>query len=70
MIQSKTQQQIKSSSAIRKNAEKLFNANNYADSRKWYYKAWDVKPDENKPKQQIDNINELLKQNQKNQNQS
>ena len=43
-------------------ADKLFDAKKYVDSRKWYYKAWDMKPDENKPKQRIDNINQLLKE--------
>jgi hypothetical protein len=42
-------------------ADELYNEKNYVDSRRWYYKAWDVKPGENNPKQRIDHINDLLK---------
>jgi tetratricopeptide (TPR) repeat protein len=43
-----------------KQADDLFDINQYIVSRGWYYKAWDVKPDENYPKQRIDEINRLL----------
>jgi tetratricopeptide (TPR) repeat protein len=41
-------------------ADDLFGFKQYIVSRGWYYKAWDVKPDENYPKQRIDEINRLL----------
>ncbi|HSO86194.1 MAG TPA: hypothetical protein VLQ91_06560 [Draconibacterium sp.] len=43
-----------------KQADELFDTKMYVVSRGWYYKAWDVKPDENYPKQRIDEINRLL----------
>jgi hypothetical protein len=43
-----------------KQADNLFEVTQYIVSRGWYYKAWDVKPDENYPKQRIDEINRLL----------
>ena len=42
-------------------ADESFDTKMYIVSRGWYYKAWDVKPDENYPKQRIDEINRLLK---------
>jgi tetratricopeptide (TPR) repeat protein len=42
-------------------ADESFGTKMYVVSRGWYYKAWDVKPDENYPKQRIDEINRLLK---------
>jgi len=42
-------------------ADESFDTKMYVVSRGWYYKAWDVKPDENYPKQRIDEINRLLK---------
>jgi tetratricopeptide (TPR) repeat protein len=42
-------------------ADESFGTKLYVVSRGWYYKAWDVKPDENYPKQRIDEINRLLK---------
>ena len=41
-------------------ADELFGSKMYVVSRGWYYKAWDIKPDENYPKQRIDEINRLL----------
>ena len=41
-------------------ADELFGSKMYVVSRGWYYKAWDVKPDENYPKQRINEINRLL----------
>ncbi|KAF0237419.1 MAG: hypothetical protein FD181_1985 [Prolixibacteraceae bacterium] len=41
-------------------ADESFGSKMYVVSRGWYYKAWDVKPDENYPKQRIDEINRLL----------
>ncbi len=41
-------------------ADESFDSKMYVVSRGWYYKAWDVKPDENYPKQRIDEINRLL----------
>ncbi len=43
-----------------KQADDLFGAKQYNMSRGWYYKAWDIKPGEKYPKQQIDEINRLL----------
>jgi len=43
-----------------KQADNLFEFKEFIVSRGWYYKAWDVKPDENYPKQRIDEINRLL----------
>ena len=43
-----------------KQADDLFDISQYIVSRGWYYKAWDVKPDENYPKKRIDEINRLL----------
>ncbi len=43
-----------------KQADELFDARLYIVSRSWYYKGWDVKPDERYPKQRIDEINRLL----------
>jgi hypothetical protein len=43
-----------------KQADNLFDIKQFIVSRGWYYKAWDVKPDENYPKQRIDEINRLL----------
>ncbi|HSH20750.1 MAG TPA: hypothetical protein VLA03_09870, partial [Draconibacterium sp.] len=43
-------------------ADEFYNDKKYVDSRKWYYKAWDLNPNENKPKQRIDDINQLLKE--------
>ncbi|GEM_PF-5894440 len=48
-------------------ADQLFEENKYIDSRNWYYKAWDVKRNENYPKQRIGNINQILKSITKNQ---
>lgn len=45
-----------------KEADELYSAGKYIDSRKWYYMAWDMKPDEKRPKLRIDNINRLLKE--------
>jgi hypothetical protein len=42
-------------------ADESFDTKMYVVSRGWYYKAWDVKSDENYPKQRIDEINRLLK---------
>jgi tetratricopeptide (TPR) repeat protein len=42
-------------------ADESFDTKMYVVSRGWYFKAWDVKPDENYPKQRIDEINRLLK---------
>jgi tetratricopeptide (TPR) repeat protein len=42
-------------------ADESFGTKMYVVSRGWYYKAWDVKPEENYPKQRIDEINRLLK---------
>ncbi len=42
-------------------AEELYDVKKYIDSRSWYYKAWDVKPDEKQPVKRIDEINQLLK---------
>ncbi len=41
-------------------ADELFNIKQYIVSRGWYYKAWDVKPEEKYPKQRIDEINRLI----------
>ena len=41
-------------------ADESFGSKMYVVSRGWYYKAWDVKPDENYPKQRIEEINRLL----------
>ncbi len=43
-----------------KQADNLFDIKQFIVSRGWYYKAWDVKPDENYPKQRIGEINRLL----------
>ena len=43
-------------------ADELFDAQKYIESRRLYYKALDTKPDENHSKQQIENINQLLKE--------
>ena len=43
-----------------KQADQLFDIKQYIVSRGWYYKAWDVKPDERYPKQRIDEINRIL----------
>lgn len=48
-------------------ANELYSAQKYVDSRKWYYKAWDIKPEEKGPKQRIDKINLLLKESPKTQ---
>ncbi len=42
-------------------ADELFDAKQYNVSRAWYYKAWDVKPQESYPKEQIDEINRLVR---------
>ena len=43
-----------------KQANELFDLKQYIVSRGWYYKAWDVKPEEIYPKQRIDEINRLI----------
>ncbi len=43
-----------------KQADSYFDVKDYIVSRGWYYKAWDVKPEEVYPKQRIDEINQLL----------
>jgi hypothetical protein len=43
-----------------KQADSYFDVKDYIVSRGWYYKAWDVKPEEVYPKQRIDEINRLL----------
>ncbi len=43
-----------------KQADALFGNKQYNVSRGWYYKAWDVKPDEKYPPQRIAEINRLV----------
>ena len=43
-----------------KQADSFFDVKDFIVSRGWYYKAWDVKPEEKYPKQRIDEINRLL----------
>ncbi len=43
-----------------KQADTYFDGKLYNVSRAWYYKAWDVKPDETYPPQRINAINKLL----------
>jgi tetratricopeptide (TPR) repeat protein len=43
-------------------ANELYSAQKFVDSRKWYYKAWDIKPEQKGPLQRIDKINQLLKE--------
>ena len=41
-------------------ADTYFNGKQYNISRGWYYKAWDIKPDETYPPQRITEINRLV----------
>ncbi|WP_072999559.1 tetratricopeptide repeat protein [Mariniphaga anaerophila] len=41
-------------------ADGFFDKKSYNVSRAWYYKAWDVKPDETYPPQRIEEINKLV----------
>ena len=41
-------------------ADESFDGKMYNVSRAWYYRAWDVKPEENYPPQRIDEINRLV----------
>ncbi|MEZ5104779.1 MAG: hypothetical protein R2757_09810 [Draconibacterium sp.] len=43
-----------------KQADVLFDAKQYNVSRGWYYKAWDVKPEEKYPPQRISEINRIV----------
>ena len=43
-----------------KTADTLFEVKQYNVSRAWYFKAWDVKPEETYPPQRIDEINRLI----------
>ena len=42
------------------NADSYFDSKNYNLSRGWYYKAWDVKPEETYPPQRIAEINRIV----------
>ena len=42
-------------------ADGFFDRKRYNVSRAWYYKAWDVKPQETYPPQRIDEINRLVR---------
>ena len=43
-----------------KQADTYFDGKLYNMSRGWYYKAWDIKPDETYPPQRISEINKLV----------